>query len=342
MNTPAGIIKEAGADAWLSGVVAAAVGLLIGGLWVWLASFWPGCGLFELPVAAAGPFFGSLINVLLIVWTLIILTGSSWVGADAILTAFLPETPRVVLCASIIVPAACAARCRLEVLARLSQLAFWLIVTLSLLMVPLSIPQIDLNRLGPVLANGMSPVVGGASVLSGIMSESLALVALLPRIRGAARPGRLMAAVCLVAGAALVALVVWTTLILGPQLPARFQYPVLRLAHVISIGDILERLDALMIALWVVGEVAKVAFWLWLLCTGIAHLFRLPEHRSLVWPASLIVLVGTMAYVENWAQYTPSLMGWTAIFAPLVGIILPISLLVATLLRGQRRHAESV
>jgi spore germination protein KB len=332
---PGGMITAAHQDAWLSAVIVTLAMVVVGGLWVWVVKLWPGRDLFQVTLAAAGPWLGGLISVVVLLWIYLILTGATWIGADAIVTGFLPDTPRVVIAASILLlPAAYAARSQCEVVVRLSQWTFWGILALLFLLIPLSTGEMDLQRLAPILAGGAGPLLKGVEVPAGFFAETAAIFALLPYVKGPPRPWRLLTAASLTAGGVLVLLNAWTVAIMGPQFPTQFQYPVLILAHVISIGDVLERLDALMMALWIAGEVAKIAFWYWLLCGGLARLTGVKDARTLVWPMFLLVTTGAMAWVESSPAYPPSLRAWAVLFAPVVSVAVPLLLLLATGLRS--------
>jgi spore germination protein KB len=339
---PGSMIKVAAQDAWIGCLVAGFGTLVTGALWLWLARQWPGRDLFQLVLAAGGQWLGGLVAVVLLIWIGLTLTGATWIGADAILVVFLPETPRSVLAASILIPAAYAARSDYQVVARLSQLTFWGMVGLLLVLIPLSATEMEPLRLAPVLANGFGPVMKGAGVLVGILTENMALIALLPMIRPPVRPWRLLVAVTVLAAGMVLLLDVWTVSVIGARLPGRFQYPVLLMAHVIGVGDILERLDALMMALWIAGEVSKIAFWYWLFCRGIATLLRLKEWRRLVWPFFILLLAASVAWVESSTAYPAALRAWSALFTPVIGLVVPLLLLAATAVRRMQRSSASV
>lgn len=334
---PGSMIKVAAQDAWIGCILAAVATLITGGLWLWLAGQLPGRDLFQVVLDAGGRWLGGLVSVVLLIWIWSIITGATWIGADAILVVFMPETPRSVLVASILIPAACAARSRHEVVARLSQLTFWGTVGLLLVLIPLSATEVEPARLAPVLANGFGPVAKGAGVLVGILTENMALVALLPMVRQPVRPWRMLIAATFLAAGMVLLLDIWTVSILGAKFPGRFQYPVLLMAHVIGVGDILERLDALMMALWIAGEVAKIGFWYWLFCRGLARLLRLKDDRYLVWPSFLLLMTGSVAWVESSTAYPAGLRAWSALFTPAVGLVVPLILLAAFALRRSRR-----
>jgi len=338
---PGGMIKVAAQDAWLSCILAGAGTLVTGLLWLWLMRQWPGRDLFEVILAAGGRWLGGLIALLLLTWIGLTLTGSTWIGADTILTMFMPETPRVALVASILIPSACAARSRHVVVARLSQVTFWTIVGFLMVLIPLSVSEIELQRLTPILANGVGPVWKGAGVVIGFLSENMALAALLPTVKQPARPWRLLVAITALSAGLVVLLDLWSVTVLGAKFPARYQYPVLLMAHVIGVGDIVERLDALMMAIWVAGAVAKGAFWYWLFCSGLARMLKVKDFRYLVWPSFLPLMAATLAWVESSMAYPDSLRAWTIIFTPLVNLAAPLLLLAATAVRRAQRHAAS-
>lgn len=332
LNVPSPMIKAAGPDAWASSIVGILVGILSGLFWIWLARFWPGRDLFAIPISALGRFWGGAVSWSLLLWGLSIATGAVWWGAGAISVSFLPNTPMPVLIASILLPAAMAVSSGLELVSRLNQFVFWILISLIVGLIPLAAPHADLLRLLPSFERGLGPVLKG-SLSIGYIVENVAILAVLPFVKGPVRAGRLMTAIALIAGGALGILTTWVIAVFGPTLPAYFPFPILLFSHIISFGEIIERADALFLIMWISGVVAKMAFWLWFLCLGVARLTGLRYYRPLVWPMGFLVGTGCLFWYKNPTEIGPGLHAWALLSVPIFGFALPLMLIGFSALR---------
>lgn len=341
LELPGSVIAVAGRDAWISVFLSSLVTLVPAGLWLWVASRFPGKDLFETARAASGRVVGFAICLLLTVWVFTLVTGAVSIGADLIILNFLPETPEPVVVASIVIPAAMAAHARLEVVARLNQVVFWTIVVLIVSYIPLSAQDGNLQRLQPVLSSSPQTLIKAVVVPIGILSESFILAAVLPYLKTGRRAWPMLLVITAAVAVMIALLTAWSVAVFGPYLPARFHHPVLKMSHIISLADILERLDALVIALWVAGVVAKSAFWYWLLCLGVARTFGLKDYRPLAWPLAFLVGFGGVHWSTQANEYDAGLASWTTITLMLVGMALPLALLAMDMVSRWTRRVAS-
>ncbi len=287
------VLTSAGAlqDAWISTLAALAFSLPLIWLIAALGMRFPRETVFEYAPRLLGPWLGRA-AVLPFLWLFL------WIAAielrlyaEVIITAFLVETPIIVVVLSMVIVAAVAAYCGIEVIGRVVDLIFPLFILAIFLALLFSLPGADFANLLPVLSRGWAPVLEGTVVPVAMTAQFTVLLVLLPSL---ARPKRftpwlLMAVVLSFIVLLLVVVLVIATL--SAEDGARSLFPFFRMVRAIGVGDFLERVEALTILPWGLG--VFIALSVYLLCgaRGIAQLFNLPDYRPLVPPMAVVWVV---------------------------------------------------
>lgn len=337
---PAATMKYAGADAWLASLAATLAGLGAGWIAAALARRLPGLSLVEYPVALLGRLPGQAVAWLYVAWFLLSDSTVIRQGAELVTAHFLPETPVAVLLASFVLLAGLAVHGGIEVMARANApVTLLLLLSIFLLMV-FSVREADLQRLLPVLEGGWRPVLRGAVPPAGWLAQDVMLGMLVPCLRRPGDAGKVNTIASLLTGTALTLIAAWTVAAFGPALPRLFVFPVLLFTHIISIADILERLDAVVLAVWVMGVALKAAIWYWSACTGMACLLGLREYRPLVIPVGLLLVALASLSAGNVVELSDYLgRVWSQVSLPVFEVGIPLLLLALAALRGGRPRA---
>lgn len=284
------VLTSAGAlqDAWISTLVALAFTLPLVWLITALGGLFPRETVFEYAPRLLGPWLGRA-AVLPFLWLYL------WIAAielrlyaEVIITAFLVETPIVVVVLSMGIVAALAAYAGVEVIGRMVDLLFPLFVLTIFLALLFSLPAADFANLLPVLSRGLIPVLEGVVVPVAMTAQFIVLLVLLPSL---ARPKLFtpwaLAAVAL-SFLVLLLTVVMVIATLSAEDGARTLFPFFRMVRAIGVGGFLERVEALTILPWGLG--IFIALSVYLLCgaRGIAQLFNLPDYRPLIPPMAVV------------------------------------------------------
>jgi spore germination protein KB len=188
-----------------------------------------------------------------------------------------------------IIATAYAARSGFEVIARLGELLFPLVVVMYLVGAVTVVKEVDLSLIKPVLAQPPA-VLAQASVTSaaGFMYVT-AMAVIFPNITHQEGMRRLT-----FLGFVLIGIInsFITFLIIGTFGPAQAQamtFPGLELVRYVSIADIIERLDPLIMIIWVGTTYLKISVFLYCAAVGIAHVCGLKNYRPLVLPLGTII-----------------------------------------------------
>lgn len=329
-------------DAWISVLVATAWGIVMSLLLAALMMRFPRHTIVEYSEIIAGRLPGKLLGL-----------GYTWyflhVNAiiirefgELLVSVFLPQTPVIVFNVMIIILAAVAVRSGLEPLGRLNEWLFILIVTILFFLLALNAPLINMANLQPVLERGWSPVLKGAAHPAAWLGEIILLAMIFPFLSRPQEGYRIVIWINLIVGGCLLASLLVALTVLSPELSGRFTFPIVELARMVTLGEFFERIEALVMVIWVGGTFVKISLFHYATVMAAAQWFKLGDYRPLVIP------LGTLAAILSdslFPDVTGLLFFLGATFPPYAistfqgGI--PLLLLALALLRGKKDQENS-
>jgi len=142
-------------------------------------------------------------------------------------------------------------------------------------------------------------------------------------------------------GATLAVVTVMTTAVMG-SLTEHLTFPFFSLARYISVARFLERVDALIMVMWVAGVTVKVAAFYYAAALGAGQLFGLKDYRPVVLPLGVILAAWSHSMFEN----TRELVVWLSTIWPPYAytfeLVIPSLLLLVAVLRkkGGTEHGR--
>ncbi|KJD45232.1 GerAB/ArcD/ProY family transporter [Paenibacillus terrae] len=325
---PSGMAEVAKQDAWMAALVGVVAGLLILYLYIKLASLYPQKTLIGIMEALLGKWLGKAVGLLFFATFFINapVPVLFYLG-NFMTTQMIPETPIQavnILFALIIL---LAVRLGLEVIARSAELMFPLFILLYISFTGLIVSNIKLENVQPVLEAGVGPI--GSAALSFVSTAFLPHIILLmifpASVNRFDQARKAIFTGSLIGGLMLVVVVSLAILVLGPDLTSRNIYPSYALAKKISIGNFLQRIEAIMATMWFISLFFRITLYMHSIVTAITQIFRLKNDRQLVLPLGiLLVALSTIVYpnvpyqqaydTKTWIPYILSL----GLFFPLL------------------------
>nr|WP_202894884.1 endospore germination permease [Paenibacillus sp. 23TSA30-6] len=325
---PSGMAEVAKQDAWMAALVGVVAGLLVLYLYIKLASLYPQKTLIGIMEALLGKWLGKAVGLLFFATFFINapVPVLFYLG-NFMTTQMIPETPMPavnILFALIIL---LAVRLGLEVIARSAELMFPLFILLYISFTGLIVSNIKLENVQPVLEAGVGPIWSAAlSFVSTAFLPHIILLMIFPAsVNRFDQARKAIFTGSLIGGLMLVVVVSLAILVLGPDLTARNIYPSYALAKKISIGNFLQRIEAIMATMWFISLFFRITLYMHSTVTAIAQIFRLKNDRQLVLPLGiLLVALSTIVYpnvpyqqaydTKTWIPYILSL----GLFFPLL------------------------
>ncbi|MGI6308521.1 MAG: GerAB/ArcD/ProY family transporter [Dethiobacteria bacterium] len=328
------VAQEAGRDAWLSFILATVSGALIVLLAVALSSRYPTQNLLGVAESILGRFFGKLLGLAYLFYFICFTAFTAREFAAFMATSFMPHTPILVFSISIILLSTYAVYLGLEVIGRVSEFVFVPIILFLWLLTILIINKIEFTALLPLLEMGPGPVGRGSFIFAGWIGEIFLISMLYPHLvrpRKALQVGLLT---LVIVGLTFAVGAVFLEGIFGFQLLSRLTFPILNYVRLISLGGFLERIEALVILIWIAGVYVKISFMNYLSAVSLRQIFGLTEYRSLLLPLAALIAVLSFFLFENILELIRFLKVYWPVFNTLLAAGVPLFLYLLSLLKA--------
>ena len=335
ITLPALTIKIAKQDAWISTILSILAGLLIIWLVVSLSLRFPDKTLFEFSEIILGKVMGKIVSFFYFAWfihtnMLIIREFGSFTN-----TILMLNTPIIVFYIAAVTVSAYAVHNGLEVLGRSCQMFIPVILFLLLAVFTLTIGNIDLTRLLPIMDIGIVPILEATLTPISWMGEVIIWAMIIPYLRkpeDAKRAG--IWGILIIGFFALIG--VFISLVIFGPIAGNLAYPVFNAVRIISIANFLERLESVVITAWILSAFIKITIFYYVAVLGGAQLFGLKTYRPMVLPIGIILIILSALLLPNTAELTDFLASSFTFYSPVffeIGI--PLILLITAIIKKQ-------
>ncbi len=296
---------QAKQDAWISIIIAMTWSIIILLMYSRILSLYPGKDLFDILEIVMGKFIGKIISILMI-WfafhlgTLVIRNLSEYTSI-----LVFNDTPMVVPMLFFIILLILGLKVGIEVVGRWSEFFIWIVMSVFLFTLALSIPQMDINKLKPILNNGFTPILNGAfSTFSFPLGETVVFTMVFSNIPKAKNYNKVF-----VVGLALGGLVIFLAalrniLVLGSETVSRSYFPSTMAISLIHIGELIQRLELTVAIILLVCSYIKVIICLFAVCNGISKIFRFDDYRFIATPVSLLMFSFSFIVYQSTMEMT--------------------------------------
>jgi len=323
-------------DAWLSALIGIPLGVLVMLLFCLAAKCYPKLNLIESLQKVYGNWIGALLSLLFLYHSLMNSGAILREAGDFIITHSLPQTPMAAVMLLFAVIIAMAIKLRLEAFTRTAELLIVVFVLFFIFFCAALLPQIKLSELQPVYSNGFVPIARGALVsFTFSFVEVGAFLMITPYVswngKGSMRKQFVSGAI--IGGVVLLIVTLLTITVLGTHLTERQMYPTYTLAKKISIGNFLERLEAILAIMWIITNYFKIVVHAYALSAGLAHLLRLKDYRELAVPVTLLVVATAMIISPNIVFFNTVLTKNWPLFDIVFSLGVPVMLIVGYAVR---------
>lgn len=334
---PSALAIEAKQDAWISSIIGMAAGLAIIVLLNAFGARMPGPTFVQSCKQLLGTWAGTAVALLFVLHAFLLSTIMLRYIGDFMTTQIMPETPIEAIHLVFIVIVIMASVFGLETIARSAEVFFpWVLMFIIILAAMVS-SRIDLTLMCPILENGIAPVIKGSFPLIGIPYLELVLLLMIyPSVMHPEKRARAFLIGGTLGGAMIVLITLLTIAVLGPYLTQRNMYASFALTKKISIGQLMQRVEALLAVTWFLTIFFKTTITYYVAAKGAAELLGLKRHRSILTPLGAIMVVYAPIVYPNIAfgiQFAGKV--WTP-YAAVFGIVLPLVLIAAAAWRKRK------
>ncbi|MBU8880852.1 spore germination protein [Bacillus sp. FJAT-29790] len=276
-------------DLWLSPIWASLIGILTLFIVIRLYKLFPQQSFFQICEQTIGKFTGKLLG-LIYFYFLILNTGSmTRTYGEFIAGAFFAKTPKSVIMVSILILSAFAVLGGIEVVGRLAQIFFPIFSFSIFIIFILLIPAYQPGNIMPILENGLLPSLKGAMVPQAWFGETFIIIFLLPFLTDAKKGLKWGMITVFIVLLTMVTTNIAVLFILGHN-TAENVYPMLVATRFVNLGEFIENLDPVIIAVWVLGEFVKITVFYYVTALATAQWLNLSGYKPLVWPLGILIM----------------------------------------------------
>ena len=337
---------EAKQDAWLAVLIAMVIGMTF--TWVYyrtLGKESPG----DLFLMLEGTVGRWITNGLVLFYTLYFLYISARVlrdFAELITSAILLNTPIEIISFTMMLVVLYILYLGVEVLARTAEIfAPYMLVFLILVTVLIIISgEMQVRRnLEPVLGEGAIMLLRG--VFPGLMTfpfgEMVVFMMIMPKVSNFKFVGKVSVFAVGVSGVLLSSSSLLQVAALGVDAKSRSNFPLLSAARLVSIANFIERIDALVVFIVMLGIIIKVSVFLFAGMQGLQHLCRVP-YRSFLLPVGMVVSVTSILIARNFAEHIEEGLHFVPFYLHLpLQFMIPAVLFLLVIWRGRKKRHSS-
>lgn len=326
---------EAKKDEWLAILIGLAVGLLLYTVYtrpyLWFPNMLP-TAYFKI---LFGKYLGTLLGIAYMVFFLNKASRDLLDGGLLVNASTLRETPLFIINLLMIITVAYTLHKGLEVLARTALIFMALVIVtgiLSLLLMGFA-HIIDINRLLPVLGNGIEPLLQSIPQKNYQFpfAEVIAFNMFLPFLNSPKKGVKAGYFALLSAGIILSLTVATIISVLGVDIAERSMFPLLATIGKATISDFIQRPDIFVVMTLIVGVFFKISIYFYAAVIGISNIFNI-HHQKLIYPLTLIILAMTAMLTRSYSEHF--LKGGKMLYLvdPLFYIVLPVIILITAMI----------
>ena len=288
-------------DMWLSPIIGSVFGFLCVGL-AWIMNrYYPGETIICHLNRVFGEWLGSVLGFMLLFFQIDAIGLITREYAEFIVQAFLSQTPLTVIIGSIVATSSFAVRSGVEVIGRFAMIfapIFFLFVAAIFLFL---LPEYNVLNMLPVFGMGVLPSLKGSLEPAVWFMEFLLITSFYPSVRKGDNGfiGGLFAVFLM-----MLTMVItnFTCLFLFGETTANLMFPFLSASRYISISDFFSHVEAIVMALWILGGFVQISMWYYSLSLNLAEWLNIKDYRPLVFPVGLLISVFSIWVAKNFQQ----------------------------------------
>ena len=327
--------SDAKQDTWICVPIAFALSVPL--LWVYskILELYPGRSYFGNILRAFGRPAGRTVSVILLLFIFFLSAFVLRTFSGFIHIVNMTETPLIAISVSVTAVAVYVMENRVHVLTRICKFTFPFLVTTVVVTIALSVPNMDLNNLKPVLHSGFADIATGTlSYLSMTGGELMICVQMFCELD---RREKVFST--FLRGAFWGFLILFSAdlrniLILGYSAGV-FAFPSYEAVSIVKLGDFFTRIEVLIGINLLLAGFLKNCVMLSTACMGIAKTFGYQDYEPFVAPCSLLILALSIVGSDN----TEELFAWArtfTFFSIPFQILIPVLVLIVGTIRKKR------
>lgn len=330
------MVRELGADVWISMIMGFVIGTIIMLLLVYLCSKFPNKTIIEISEELFGKWGRMSIGIILILYFIMAYGASANVMNLHLSEYFLPQTPFILLCILYTLLCMYGVILGVEVVVRFSFVGFIMAIMISVTMVTGTITDLQPINLFPIMDGGfLNNLAGSIYSFGDITMAILAIGFLYPMLnkkKGIAK----ITIWSMVAGAFII--IIWPLyelMVLGPELMKQAVVVCMRVIRCAQLTKYLPRYELIMVSFFSFGMVVQSVAMFYCAKYCIKQITGIKKNWIMILPLTFVLIIITYYMGVDHNYYIDFLAFPYSQISAVLGIGLPLVLLFTALFRGK-------
>lgn len=320
---------EAKNDMWIAIIIAIVISSIIFTGYSRILSLFPQKDLFDIVEIIFGKYIGKIF-IFFYTWFALHLSGLVLRDyGEFINTIGLVETPRIIPELFFILICVWIVKVGVEALGRWCEIFIVFIIIFIFVTTCLEIRNMNIDTLRPVLYDGLTPVINGAtSIIAFPLCEAVVFLPALSCLKDEKSSYKVYLFGLIVGGFILFIVTISTLLSLGDETISITYFPNYAAARRIAIGSFLQRVEANLAVTSLFTGFVKISVCLLAATKGITKLFCCDDYRFMVLPMGMLSFVlSTLSYKNIMEMISWGAYNWKYYAFPFE-VLLPIIILI--------------
>lgn len=289
-SVPAPTVALAKQEVWIAMVIAVFVDGVVAATLYYLGLKYFPQSLIQYCSTILGPILGKITGVIFIWFFIHVAAITVRILGDFMVTAVMPQTPIIMFSVTLVILSASAVRNGLEIIARLAELIGPVLMVFSLLTIGLVINNVELNNLKPLFHTGLIDILKASLIPSCWFGVCVIMGMLLPYHNKPAKTFVFKMGGVITGTIVLTAFMLVQIGVFGVHDTASLTFPSYSLARMIHLGDFVERIEVVMMVIWLGGGFVTLTVLYYTAVLGIAQLLKLKSYQPVVIPVGVVIL----------------------------------------------------
>ncbi|WP_419887933.1 GerAB/ArcD/ProY family transporter [Neobacillus niacini] len=284
-----------------------------------------------------GKWLGRIFSIFVIIFFLILTSLTAREFGAVVVTGVLRETPLEVTVIVMLLLASISCRNNINVFAYIHNLYVPMILAPVLIVVAFSLKNANPLYLRPIFfGSDLWNMAGGMLTVAALFQGSFIITMIIPSMKSPKKAIKASFWGILISGGLYLLIVIATVAIFGPEEIKQIFWPTLELARTTAIpGNILQRLDIIFLAVWVLAVFTTLFSSYYFTIHSIKELFRLKDHKVLSY--FILPCVFFLAMAPQNILHMYEIIQFIGRIGLLITILYPAVLLLMDFLKSWRR-----
>lgn len=296
--SPSGMASIAKQDAWMASIVGVALNVLCALLYVALGDRYPRQTFVQYSRSALGAWAGTAVGLLFVLFLILLCSLMLGDVGVFITSQIIEETPTEVVKILYMAVIIFGLRLGLKVFSLAAEMYFLLGMSLLVMLIVTLAYKYKFENLLPLMEFGIKPIIEGGINFSSLQ-EMVVLLMIYPYVAGRRARKQGLVFGTLLGGFALIVITASSVLVMGASLTAAQFFPAYLLARHVTLGQFFERLEGMMMFIWILTMYVKITITFFAATVGVSQLFGIRDERPLMWPLAIFVIVLALVCYPN-------------------------------------------